>query len=149
MINVEILENTSTKEKAEGRTARCENAVDDRREAKRSMEACLSGNRLSDRLDSPPPMPPKLLALKTPLHPPNTPPFPLFPHQQPRQLYNTAFVQEMSCFYVLLVILTKTKTVLSQSLLLTSNVFLGLLSHDPVHVRWIWARVPSKGNHCK
>lgn len=71
------------------------------RDEKLSMEACLSGNSLSDRLDRPPPMPPKLLALKTPLNPPNTPPFSPYPHQQPRQLYKTAFAQGLSRLYVL------------------------------------------------
>jgi len=41
---------------------------------------CLETVSQTD-LTSPPPMPPKLLALKTPLHPPNTPPFSPYPHQ--------------------------------------------------------------------
>jgi len=48
--------NTSTnknKGKSEWKTA-CEDGVDERWEAKRSMGACLSGNSLSDRLDIPP-----------------------------------------------------------------------------------------------
>lgn len=82
------------------------------RDEKLSMEACLSGNSLSDRLDRPPPMPPKLLALKTPLHPPNTPPFSPYPHQQPRQLNNITFAGGISHFYVVLLIpLTRTETI--------------------------------------